>query len=67
MLLGEQYAENLGFNIRRLRIVLLIITQTTDRQSHQTLEGIDAQRENRRIEWAVAQRDRKSTRLNSSH
>lgn len=26
MLLGEQYAENLGFNIRRLRIVLLIIT-----------------------------------------
>lgn len=31
-------------------------SQTTDRQSHQTLEGIDAQRENRRIEWAVAQR-----------
>ena len=26
MLLGEQYAEHLGFNIRRLRIVLLIIT-----------------------------------------
>ena len=26
MLLGELYAENLGFNIRRLRIVLLIIT-----------------------------------------
>ena len=26
MLLGEQYAENLGFNIRRLRISLLIIT-----------------------------------------
>ena len=26
MLLGEQYAENLSFNIRRLRIVLLIIT-----------------------------------------
>ena len=26
MLLGEQYAENLGFHIRRLRIVLLIIT-----------------------------------------
>ena len=26
MLLGEQYAENLGFNIRRLRIILLIIT-----------------------------------------
>ena len=26
MLLGEQYAENLGFNIRRLRMVLLIIT-----------------------------------------
>ena len=26
MLLGEQYAENLGFNIHRLRIALLIIT-----------------------------------------
>ena len=26
MLLGEQYAENLGFNSRRLRIVLLLIT-----------------------------------------
>ena len=26
MLLGEQYAENLGFNIHRLRITLLIIT-----------------------------------------
>lgn len=26
MLLGEQYAENLGFNIRRLRIILLLIT-----------------------------------------
>ena len=26
MLLGEQYAENLGFNIRRLRMVLLIVT-----------------------------------------
>ncbi len=26
MLLGEQYAENLGFNIRRLRLVLLIVT-----------------------------------------
>lgn len=26
MLLGEQYAENLGLNIRRLRIVLLVIT-----------------------------------------
>ena len=29
MLLGEQYAENLGFNIRRLRIVLLVITGLT--------------------------------------
>ena len=26
MLLGEQYAENLGFNIRRLRLVLLLVT-----------------------------------------
>ena len=26
MLLGEQYAENLGFNVHRLRIALLIIT-----------------------------------------
>lgn len=26
MLLGEQYAENLGFNIHRLRIALLVIT-----------------------------------------
>lgn len=26
MLLGDQYAENLGFNIRRLRIILLLIT-----------------------------------------
>ena len=26
MLLGEQYAANLGFNIRRLRIILLLIT-----------------------------------------
>ena len=26
MLLGEQYAGNLGFNIRRLRIILLLIT-----------------------------------------
>ena len=26
MLLGEQYAANLGFNIKRLRIILLIIT-----------------------------------------
>ena len=26
LLLGEQYAENLGFNIRRLRILLLVVT-----------------------------------------
>lgn len=26
MLLGEQYAENLGFSIRRLRLVLLLVT-----------------------------------------
>ena len=26
LLLGEQYAENLGFNIRKLRILLLIVT-----------------------------------------
>lgn len=26
LLLGEQYAENLGFNIRRLRLVLLVVT-----------------------------------------
>lgn len=26
MLLGEQYAENLGFNVRRLRILLLVVT-----------------------------------------
>lgn len=26
MLLGEQYAENLGFNMRRLRLVLLLVT-----------------------------------------
>lgn len=26
MLLGEQYAENLGFNIRRLRLALLLVT-----------------------------------------
>lgn len=26
MLLGEEYAENLGFNIRRLRLVLLMVT-----------------------------------------
>ena len=26
MLLGEQYAENLGFNIRRLRLLLLLVT-----------------------------------------
>ena len=26
LLLGEQYAENLGFNIRRLRVLLLVVT-----------------------------------------
>ena len=26
MLLGDQYAGNLGFNIRRLRFILLLIT-----------------------------------------